>query len=138
MQGNADDFIQISDGHPIRTTPRWRLLILRRKRRSIETLKCSPEMRPSLRKSYVHGRITALEASFTLHSLSTSFATSESTDVQDFVYALRGIAVECVANERLLVPDYSKAPHEVLADVKGSLEHLKFPDVSGSVERGTR
>lgn len=95
-------------------------------------------MRHPLHKSYVHERITALEASFILHSLSTSFVTSESTDVRDFVFALPGMAVECVANDDLLIPDYRKTPHEVLADVKRSLLHLRFPHVNDSVERGKR
>jgi hypothetical protein len=69
---------------------------------------------------------------FNLWKLSTSFATSRSTDRRDFVYALVGIA----CNVEYMVPDYAKSPVQVIVDVLGHryFASLKYNDYSLTLE----
>lgn len=48
------------------------------------------------------------------------------------MYALRGIALDCVAKDDLLIPDYNKTPMEVLVHVMYSLRYHKLPAVEGT------
>ncbi|KAH7093316.1 heterokaryon incompatibility protein-domain-containing protein [Paraphoma chrysanthemicola] len=115
LRADADDFKRAGDGangvHEIRDTPGWRLL--------------------QLRSSWQTRHEESPPSTFSLRSLSTSFATSDSTDPRDFVYALLGIAVDASGQSHCLVADYSKSAAEVVADVARIVFHLQMPELKG-------
>jgi hypothetical protein len=101
LRANSADFTRIGkklDGvHYIQKTLGWRLLILRDNWRS--------------------GNSEERRLQLSLQKLSTSFATSNSTDSRDLIYGLLGIAEDRHATSYQIVPDYAKTAAAVLVDV---------------------
>jgi hypothetical protein len=69
------------------------------------------------RRDFRRRNLEEMSSYFRLRNLLMSFASSQSTEVYDKIYGFLGIALSTPGDTHTIVPDYSKQPVEVLADV---------------------